>query len=91
MNDVVSWLLPLTSIQSDRIQGMARYMNTDGASANWVALGLIFIGMVAVIIGLKWVANHNARKQEEALRERLARNRKSGSKTPARGHVRRLS
>lgn len=90
MNDVVSWLLPMTSIQTDRIQGMARYMNRDGASTEWMTLGLIFIGMVALIIGLKLVASHKARKHEAALRARLERNRNGAKSKPVSGQARRL-
>ncbi|MEJ2044470.1 MAG: hypothetical protein P8X74_04975 [Reinekea sp.] len=83
MNEFVSLLLPMTSIQSDRIQGMARYMNRDGASTELVTLGLIFIGMVALIISLKMVANYKARKHEAALRARLERKRSREKSTPS--------
>ncbi len=91
MSVLLTWILPQNSIQSDRIQGMARYMNGDGAAYEWFSLGAIFVGMFAVIMGLKFAANRNSRKQEEALRKRMAKNRSAKSSKPVRGHARRVS
>ena len=66
-------LLPQSYNQSDRIQGMARYMNQDGASGEGMTLLLIFAGMLSVILVLKWVAAHDRKKREAALRQRLAK------------------
>jgi flagellar biosynthesis/type III secretory pathway M-ring protein FliF/YscJ len=67
--------------QTDRIQGMARYMNQDGASAELMTLAIIFAGMVALIFVLKMVSSHNQRKREEALRKKLAK-RKAAQAQP---------
>lgn len=91
MNFVLSLPRPqVDSLQSDRVQSIARYMNSEGASAEWLTLGLIFIGMASVIFCLKLVVNHNARKQEEALRKRLARNKQSNQAKPTRARARRV-
>lgn len=74
--------------QTDRIQGMARYMNQDGASAELMTLGIIFAGMVALILVLKMISSHSQRKREEALRQKLAK-KKAAQQQPVQASVRR--
>ena len=75
------WLPSLD--QSDRIQGMANYMNTDGAAIEWTTLFFIFAGLVGVVLMLKSIAAYNRQKHEIELRRKLAQKNKarSGSRT----------
>ena len=89
MNDAVSFPSPaVDALQTDRLQNIARYMNSDGAAVEWLALGSIFVGMSLLIFLLKLVANRNARKREEALRERIAKRSAAETTAPVRGRRR---
>jgi hypothetical protein len=67
----LSHLLPSSYNQSDRIQGMARYMNREGANSEVMTLLLIFAFMLSVILLLKFVSGINEKKRKEALRKRM--------------------
>lgn len=80
----------LTYNQTDRIQGMARYMNQDGSSYELMTLLMIVAGMLAVILVLKFIADHNQRKREKALRARMAKRQSAQKKQPVTGASRRV-
>lgn len=64
--------------QTDRIHGMARYMNNQGAEIAWFPLIMIFSGMVLVVLLLKLFAERKARERKEAF-EALQARRKAAS------------
>ena len=75
--------------QTDRIQGMARYMNREGASSEVMTLLLIFAGMLTVVLLLKMVASHAQKKREAMLRQKLAK-KKAATKANQSGRATRL-
>jgi flagellar biosynthesis/type III secretory pathway M-ring protein FliF/YscJ len=79
--------LPQTYNQTDRIQGMARYMNQDGANSELMTLLLIFAGMLTVILILRMIARNNQRKRQEALKQRLEKKRKVEAQAAAKTKV----
>lgn len=82
---------PLPQIdQTDRIQGMARYMNEGGASSEWLSI-LIFLGvMFAVIILLKIIAaikkGMDEKRRLEARRKKAAEQRAAQKAAPPTFH-----
>lgn len=74
---VLAFLFPnwQTFNQTDRVQGIARYMNADGASVDWMALLAIFLGMATVILLLKFASNRAEKKRIEAMKKRMAANK----------------
>lgn len=64
--------------QTDRIQGMALYMNNEGAEIAWFPLTMIFFGMVLVVLLLKLFAERRERERKEAF-EALKARRKAES------------
>lgn len=83
MLSLINSFLPQTYNQTDRIQGMARYMNQDGANSELMTLLLIFAGMLTVILMLRMVARHNQRKRQEALKQRLEKKRRAETQAAA--------
>lgn len=72
LSSLNQWL-PQTYNQTDRIQGMARYMNREGSNSEGMTLLLIFAGMLAVILVLRTLAARNRKKQRAALEKRMAK------------------
>jgi hypothetical protein len=81
-------LLPQSYNQTDRIQGMARYMNQDGANSEVMTLLLIFAGMLTVILILRMVARHNQRKREAALKKRMEQKQRAQKQAAAQANAR---
>ncbi|WP_154650978.1 hypothetical protein [Reinekea blandensis] len=75
MFDSGSFQLPLQVVnQTDRIQGMARYMNSEGASSEIMNVLLFLAVMVSVVLILRMVHRHHQKKQ---ARIRAARKQKT--------------
>ncbi|WP_196157533.1 hypothetical protein [Reinekea sp. G2M2-21] len=79
----ITHLLPRSYNQTDRIQGMARYMNGEGSSSELMTLLLIFAGMLGVILVLKMISAHSQRKREAQLRKKLAQKKAAAEKSVA--------
>ena len=66
--------------QTDRIRGMASYMNSDGASSEWFTLLTIVTGMVLLILVLKIYAGHKRKLREQALRKKMRQRRREAKR-----------
>ncbi len=77
--------------QTDRIQGLARFMNKDGSSTELMNLLLVFAGMLSIVLVLRWISAHNQKKREAELRRRLkAKKANAAKKTPTYGKTKPL-
>lgn len=56
-------VLSVSVNQTDRIQGMAAYMNSDGANIEWLSLAVIAMGAFGVWMLLKWLSSLQTSKQ----------------------------
>lgn len=74
-------LLPRVD-QTDRIQGMARYMNEGGSSFETESVLLFFGGMMAVVLALKIIYSIKKAK-EERLRLEAKKRREEERKRQA--------
>jgi len=83
-----SHLMPSVYNQTDRIQGMARYMNKDGSSSEWMNLALIFAGMLTIILILKMVARAGQKKREKEKRIKAAKKKAAIAKAQKAAHGR---
>lgn len=63
-------VLSVSVNQTDRIQGMAAYMNSDGASIEWLSLAVIAMGAFGVWMLLKWLSSLQASKQTVKTKSR---------------------
>lgn len=83
MLQVSPWL-PQTVNQTDRIQGMARFMNSDGSSFEVMTLLLILAGMVTLILILKGISSYNQKKREKQFQKRQAKKKEAEARAMAR-------
>lgn len=83
--------LPIQVVnQTDRIQGMARYMNDAGSSTEVMSLLVVLAGMIIVVLLLRAVHRRGQKKRAMALAARKAKRDQTASKdTRLRGGRRR--
>lgn len=87
----LSGLMPQSINQTDRIQGMSRWMNDAGSSTEVMSLLMFVAFIVATVMALKLVAANNERKREAALKKKLAAKKKAQAQQPTRRPVRRAT
>lgn len=73
LEDIIS-LLPKVD-QTNIIQSMARYMNEQGSSSEWMTLLLIFGGMAFLILCLSLISYIGRRKREKIRRAQMEKRR----------------
>lgn len=87
-----TWLSMDASInQSDRLRGMAEYMNASGSLTQWLWLGLILICFGLVVVGLRWVSKRQQKKMQakkaQAKRDKENERAKASKGRPRRGYI----
>lgn len=68
--------------QTDRIQGMARYMNDAGSSTELWSLLIILVGMVTVVLLLRAIYRKGEQKRAQA-RQALKAKRETETRSSA--------
>lgn len=77
-------LIPVQVVnQTDRIQGMARYMNDAGSSMEVMSVLVVLAGMITVVLLLRAVHRREQKKRATAREARKAK-RNDGASTSKR-------